>query len=427
MGEVFTVRVPDLGEGVAGAEIIEIAVKEGDKLTSESVIAVLESDKAAFELPAECSGKLTRLLIKVGDQVDSGAALAEVELDTAQATSKKTKTPPKSQEKKATPARLQAPAEPPAPPTTPAASSAPPQQHSRAQGSVYAGPGVRKMARDLGVNLAEVPGSAEHGRIRVEDVQSHVHARLAATALPAGATPTPELPDFGIFGSVHREKISRIRRTAALNLHQSWNNIPHVTHHDEADITELDAMRLELRENGIKSLTLLTFLLRACARVLQEYPTFRSSYDATNGELVIKNYYDIGVAVDTPSGLLVPVVRAVDSKGLQEITDSVRDLASRARERKIKPMEMRGACFSISNLGGIGGTGFTPIVNLPEVAILGVSRNETRLRLENGNLSERLYMPLSFSYDHRVINGAEAARFVSELAGLLQKPSELTD
>ncbi len=280
------------------------------------------------------------------------------------------------------------------------------------------------MARRLGVDLHEVTGTAEGGRITQEDVEAYVTTRLKSTQ-STGTIVVPPLPDFTQFGPVERKKLSKLNRTSADQLSRSWNLIPHVTQHDLADVTELDMVRRKYMESGGKDgpkITVTAVILKACVQLLHDSPEFNSSLDMETGELVLKNYYHIGIAVDTEHGLVVPVIRDADQKSILEIAAELTELAERARSRKLKLAEMQGASFTITNLGGIGGTSFTPIVNHPEVAILGLSRSRSQPAYVDGELQERLMLPLSLSYDHRVVNGAEAARFVVRLAALLAQP-----
>ncbi|HAI89430.1 MAG TPA: dihydrolipoamide acetyltransferase, partial [Alcanivorax sp.] len=289
--------------------------------------------------------------------------------------------------------------------------------------NVHAGPAVRKLARETGVDLGTVPPSGPKDRILKEDVHAHIKQRMEQPAAAGGAG-APDLPeiDFSEFGPVERDELNKLRKVAARNLHRSWVTIPHVTQFDEADITELEAFRKSqnkaLEKEGVK-LTMLAFLVQACARALRQFPRVNSSLEPSGEALILKDYVHIGIAVDTPNGLVVPVLRDADKKGLSQIATEIGELAAKARDRKLSPADMKGATFSISSLGGIGGTAFTPIVNWPEVAILGVSRSDTKPVWDGTAFQPRLMLPLSFSYDHRVIDGADAARFTTYLSGLL--------
>ncbi|RMG41329.1 MAG: pyruvate dehydrogenase, partial [Planctomycetota bacterium] len=288
-----------------------------------------------------------------------------------------------------------------------------------------AGPATRRLARELGVDLYQVQGTGPGGRITKEDVKAYVRRLTQGGGATAATSQTP-LPDFSQWGPVERERLSKLGRSAAANLSTAWHVIPHVTQHDEADITDLERARRQFDEarDGAK-VTMTAVLIKAVVPVLRAYPKFNASFDAAAGEIVYKRYYHIGCAVDTPHGLVVPVIRDVDKKSVREVAKELRDLAARARDRKLELSEMQGASFTITNLGGIGGTAFTPIVNFPEVAILGVARSQPRLQVRDGEVVERLWLPLSLSYDHRVINGADAARFLRALAVLLEQPFRL--
>lgn len=416
------VPVPDLGD-IDKAELIEFSVAEGDSVEAEQVLAVLESDKASLEIPAPFAGEVVAFKAKVGDGLGSGDALLVMRsAGAAQASSQATPTKeaPASEPEKST-----APAATPESKPTPAASKAPASTSIPASsGPVHAGPAVRKLARELGVDLAGVTGTGPRQRILKEDVHAHVKQRLGQGASATGGAGLPSLPDidFSKFGEIERVELNKLRKVSATNLHRSWVTIPHVTQHDEADITELEAFRQEqnplLKNEGVK-LTMLAFLVKACAVALQKFPHFNSSLENSGEALIHKRFINIGVAVDTPNGLVVPVIRDADKKGLIEIAREMSELAQKARDRKLTPQDMQGGTFSISSLGGIGGTAFTPIVNWPEVAILGVSRSDTRPVWNGKKFKPRLMLPLSLSYDHRVIDGADAARFTTFLSHTL--------
>ncbi|MBF2754911.1 MAG: 2-oxo acid dehydrogenase subunit E2 [Gammaproteobacteria bacterium AqS3] len=420
---VQPLSVPDLGE-IESAEIIELVVAPGGEFAEGDTLAVLESEKASFDLPAPGAGELLAWKVALGDAVAGGDVLGEWRGVVQVRGGAPVNAPPG-------PAAMQSETSPPvAARTAPAATKpAAPVRPSAATsgGPVYAGPGARKLARQLGVDLSEVAPSGARGRIQIEDIHAYVRANLGAGS---ELLRVRDLPDFSGFGVVRRQARSRIDRTAADNLHRSWVGIPHVTHHDEADVTEMEALRRRLRseDETLRRLTGLSFLVVACVRALREFPKFRASLDERTGDLVIKEYFHIGIAVDTERGLLVPVLRGADALSLGEISDGIADLAGRARAGQLKLDDMRGACFSISNLGGIGGTGFTPIINPPEVAILGVARTGSRVFLGEDGQSPResKLMPLSLSYNHKVINGVEAARFVRAIAEQLRRPEDLT-
>ncbi len=439
--------VPDIGD-FTGIPVIEILVAVGDSVGKDQSLVTLESDKATMEVPAPFAGTIRELKVKLGDNVSEGSVVAMIEPAdaTASAPAPVAAAPaPAAAQTPApapAPALASAPAPAPAPAAAPAAASAPmgaglPPVRFDASAVLpdkvpYASPAVRLFARELGVDLARVAGSARGGRISKEDVQQFVKAALqgggasvGGASAPAGGglnlLPWPKI-DFSKFGAIETRELSRIKKISGANLARNWAMIPHVTQHDDADITDLEALRVALnKENekaGIK-LTMLAFLMKATVQALKQYPDFNASLDADGGTLVLKKYFHIGFAADTPNGLVVPVVRDVDKKGVIEIAQETGELAKKARDGKLGPAEMSGGCFSISSLGGIGGTGFTPIVNAPEVAILGVSKSAMKPVWDGAQFAPRLIVPLSLSYDHRVIDGASAARFTAYLAQLL--------
>ncbi|NNL84163.1 MAG: branched-chain alpha-keto acid dehydrogenase subunit E2 [Myxococcales bacterium] len=464
-------RVPDIGE-FEDVEVIEILVSEGDKVAVDQSLVTLESEKATMEIPSEQAGTVTKLHVALGDRVSEGSPLVTVvgEEDSARVEdasevelAESVPDPQKGRDSESVPdptqgrdsgsvpdeptgrATASVPDEPTgratasvasaptpvraeaAPATAPGEGRAAPV--ARAQASApsadraplpHASPSVRRLARELGVVLADVEGSGRKGRVTKEDVQTFVRGalrtpnRVAPAALPA----SPEI-DFSKFGPVEVEPENKIRRASARNLHRSWITVPHVTQFDEADVTELEAFRREKKPaaeaRGTK-LTLLAFLLRAVAANLAEFPRMNASLAPDGESLIRKGYFHIGVAVDTENGLIVPVIRDVDQKGIWQLAEELADVSARARARKLSPADLSGGCFSISSLGGIGGTAFTPIVNSPEVGILGVSRSRTAPVFRDGAFEPRLILPLSLSYDHRVIDGALAARFTRALA-----------
>lgn len=430
-----TVTIPDLGD-IDEAEIIEISVAEGDNVEAEQTILVLESDKASLEVPSPATGTVRELLVKVGDKVTSGANMMTLASDGAgtpgpeEADGEQRAAGQKQQSASPQPARAETQRQQENNGAGRATQKAEPgpgeisaaRQRGQPSKAVHAGPAVRKLAREAGVDLGEVAGSGPKARILKEDVHAHIRALLERRA--SGGALGVDLPeiDFSEFGPVERVALNKLRKVAAKNLHRSWLTIPHVTQFDEADITELEAFRKSqnraLEKEGIK-LTLLAFLVKACATALREFPRFNSSLELDGEALIQKDYVHIGIAVDTPNGLMVPVLRDADKKGLKTIAVEIGDLAAQARDRKLSAAQMKGACFSISSLGGIGGTAFTPIVNWPEVAILGVSRGDTKPVWDGEAFRPRLMLPLSLSYDHRVVDGADAARFTTYLSALL--------
>ncbi len=445
-------KVPDIG-GFEAVEVIEVLVAPGDRVEPEQSLITLESDKASMEVPAEAGGEIRAVHVAVGDMVSEGSVIATVDTaaDTA-AGSAEAAAPAEAPAAEGAaaeetvgasasekPAGGSAPA---APAPAPAGSSTGPAAASGGQPPIdrdghraaHASPSVRRYARELGVDLGRVSGSGRKGRIRREDVEAYVKRVMqgqeappagAAAGAPAaegaGIPPIPE-QDFSRFGEVERVPLTRIQRLSGPHLHRSWLNVPHVTQFDEADITEMEAFRQSLKKEaearGVK-LTPLAFLVKAAAAALAEYPRFNASLSADGQELIIKHYCHIGVAVDTPEGLVVPVLRDADQKGVLQIAEDLGALSAKARDGKLSPADMQGGCFSISSLGGIGGTAFTPIVNAPEVAILGVSRSQTRPVWDGQAFAPRLMLPLSLSYDHRVVDGAMAARFTTYLSQVL--------
>ena len=423
------VTIPDIGD-FAGVPVIEVLVKDGDTVTAEQAIIVLETDKATMEIPSPASGVVSGFKLKVGDKVSKGDAIctlqgeggAEASADEVEPEPEKPQPAPEAKAEKSEPAA--APAKPDEhKPAAPAAET--PQAASGKPGELpYAGPGTRKFARELGVDLAKVQGSGKGGRIVIEDVQEFVKKTLAAppaAAAPAGGSGIPPIPaqDFSLFGEIETVALARIRKISAQHLHRAWVNIPHVTQTDEADITDLEAFRKSASDDAGVKLTLLPFVLKAVEKVLIAYPDFCSSLSPDGASLIRKKYIHIGFAADTPNGLVVPVIRDVDKKGIVELAKECGELAKKARDGKLKPDEMRGGCFSISSLGGIGGGHFTPIVNAPEVGILGVSKGVMKPVWDGKAFQPRLMLPLSLSYDHRVIDGAYAARAIVLLGKLL--------
>jgi pyruvate dehydrogenase E2 component (dihydrolipoamide acetyltransferase) len=427
------VKVPDIGD-FKDIPVIEIFVKAGDSVKAEDSLISLESDKATMDVPAPASGVVTDLKLKLGDKVSEGTLI--LTLDAAAAGEAKPVAAAPAPAPSAPPPAAIAPVAPaasaPAPASAPAAAPTMPAAaiDDDAFKGAHASPSVRKFARELGVDLARVKGTGPNARIQQEDVQNFVKAAMSggapATAgggLSGGGTlnllPWPTV-DFAKFGPVEAKPLSRIRKISGANLARNWVMIPHVTQFDEADITDLEAFRVRLnKENekaGIK-ITMLAFLIKASVAALKQFPDFNASLDGDN--LVLKKYFHVGFAADTPNGLVVPVIRNADQKGVLQIAKEMGELSAKAREGKLGPAEMQGGCFSISSLGGIGGTAFTPIINAPEVAILGVSKSATKPVWTGKDFAPRLMVPLSLSYDHRVIDGASAARFTAYLAGLL--------
>ena len=420
-GEAITVRVPDIGE-FKDVEVIELLVEPGDAVAKEQSLITLESDKATMEIPSPEAGLVQSLIVKLGDRVSEGSPVLVLGGAAAMPTVSVASAPsPPAPSKPA-----------PSPASAPASSGRPVPREPREEilSKPHASPSIRLFARELGVDLAKVKGSGPKGRILKEDVQAFVKGALAgkpaqapeAKGAPAFALPPwPEI-DFAKFGPVEAKPLSRIQKLSGPNLHRNWVSIPHVTQFDEADITDLEAFRkantAETEKQGFK-LTMLAFLIKACVTALKQHPQINSSLDRSGENLIVKKYYHIGVAVDTPEGLVVPVVRDADRKGVFDLARELAEVSKLARDRKLKPGDMQGGTFSISSLGGIGGSAFTPIINAPEVAILGVSKAQMRPVWIGKEFAPRLMLPLSLSYDHRVIDGATAARFTSYLVSVL--------
>ena len=419
------VLVPDIGD-FKDVEVIEILVKPGDSVAKEQSLVSLESDKATMEIPSPEAGVVKSITVKVGDKVSQGSLILKLESGEAkEATVQEAgKEPPR-------PAPPPPAAAPIVAPIITHAEPVPLAPKEALQSLPHASPSIRKFARELGVDLGRVQGSGPKGRIVKEDVQAFVKNALAGRAAPAAAPaswgggldvlPWPDV-DFAKFGPVELKARSRIKKLSAANLHRNWVMIPHVTQFDEADITDLEAFRksntAETEKRGFK-LTMLAFLIKASVNALRQFPEFNSSLDKTGANLVLKKYFHIGVAVDTPDGLVVPVVRDADRKGVFDLARELSEISKLARDKKLKPGDMQGGTFSISSLGGIGGSAFTPIINAPEVAILGVSKSQMRPVWNGKEFAPCLMLPLALSYDHRVIDGALAARFTAYLANVL--------
>jgi pyruvate dehydrogenase E2 component (dihydrolipoamide acetyltransferase) len=450
MAELKEARVPDIGDD-KDVPVIELLVQPGDTVKKDQGLVTLESDKATMEVPAPFDGIVRELKVKIGDELSEGSVVALIEPSAAAAAAPAAKSAPAAGK----PAPDAAPPETPRPapdtrPATEAAARTPQAAaHSDAAAAAatptrsppvafdaeallpgkvpHASPAVRVFARELGVDLAQLSGSARAGRITREDVQAFVKAALAGGAAPRAAgsgggggldlIPWPKV-DFAKFGPVENRPLSRIQKLSGANLHRNWVSIPHVTQHDDADITEMEAFRKKLgEENKDVKVTPLVFLIKAAVAALKKFPNFNASLEGDN--LVLKQYFHIGIAVDTPDGLVVPVIRDADRKGLLELARELGEISAKARDKKLSSADMQGGCFSISSLGGIGGTAFTPIINAPEVAILGVSRSAMKPVWNGKDFDARLMLPLSLSYDHRVIDGAAAARFTAYLAQVL--------
>jgi pyruvate dehydrogenase E2 component (dihydrolipoamide acetyltransferase) len=442
MSNVIEVKIPDIG-GFKDVPVIEVFVKPGDAVKPEDSLITLESDKATMDVPSPAAGVVKELRVRVGDRVSEGSLVLTLESASAGAEAK-----PAAQERAPAPQPAPQPAPraaAPAPAPAPAPHSPHPQSLSRVEreapsapadakvgmeaggfAQAHASPSVRRFARELGVDLPRVKGTGPKERVTQEDVQNYVKGELSRPRAPGGGTglnllPLPQV-DFARFGPVTTQPLSRIRKLSGANLHRNWVTIPHVTQHDEADITELEEFRKiqteEAKKQGIR-FTILCFLLKAVVVALKQHPEFNASLSSDGESLVLKQYFHVGVAVDTPNGLVVPVIRDVDKKGLMELAKELGEVSARMRSGKILPADLQGGCFSISSLGGLGGSHFTPIINAPEVAILGVGRSASRPVWNGREFAPRMMLPLSVSYDHRVIDGAQGARFISFLSSVL--------
>jgi len=404
---IKNITVPDIG-GASDVEVIEVLVKVGDAVKAEGSLLTLESDKATMDLPSPETGVIKELKVKVGDKVSAGTTIAVIETETVEksrAPAEKPNVPEKSSEKPVI------------------EEQAVDVSKTSSTQDIHAGPVIRKIAREFGIDLRQVTPTGPKNRILKEDVEGFVKSRLAI-AQSGGGSALPEAPqvDFTQFGAIETQPLSRIKKLSGKNLHRNWLIVPHVTQFGEADITELESFRVSQKsffeKQGIK-LTPLVFIMKAVASALRAHPTFNASLDPKGENLILKKYIHIGVAVDTPEGLVVPVIRDVDKKGLGDLAKELSDISEKARRKQLTPKEMQGGSFSISSLGGIGGTAFTPIINVPEVSILGVSKSAYKPVYQNDQFIPRLMLPLSLAYDHRVIDGAEGARFITFLSNAL--------
>jgi len=426
--QVQEIHVPDIGDA-SDVDIIEVLVSVGDDITADQGLITLETDKATMEVPAPFAGKLVSLTVKVGDKVSQGSLIATIETTSSAPAAQAAPAPAESAPAASAPAPMAA-----SRPSTPPVPHHPSASVTASTGVVHASPAVRRLAREFGVDLTKVSGTGRKARILKEDVQAFVKYELsrpkatASTSVSGGAgglnvIAAPKV-DFSKFGEVEEIPLSRIQKISGPNLHRNWVTIPHVTQFDEADITEMEAFRKQQNDLAAKKkadykITPLVFMMKAVAKALAEFPVFNSSLSSDGESLIQKKYFHIGVAVDTPNGLMVPVVRDVDKKGIVELSRELTDISIRARDGKLKSADMQGSCFTISSLGGIGGTAFTPIVNYPDVAILGVSKSEIKPKWNGKEFEPKLMLPLSLSYDHRVIDGAMAARFSVTLSAIL--------
>lgn len=431
MGKLREVLTPDIGD-FESVEVIDILVQPGDAIKPEDSLITLESDKATLDIPSPATGIVKQIKVKLGDRISEGMPIMEIEETDAAVVEEKQKQARETEEKEKPttpePVRPIPPVHRPAPSTPTGSELVGASLSSRA----HASPSVRKFARELGVDLGLVRGSGDKGRILKDDVMAFTKAVMSSDRVfeKTGGFSLPEIPpvDFSKFGPVEIAKLPRLKKVGGQNLHRSWINVPHVTQFDEADITELEALRKsqqkEAQKHGVK-LTLLSFLIKAVVAAMQEYPYFNSSLNPGGDELTLKKYFHIGFAVNTDNGLIVPVVKDADQKGLFDLARELGDLAQLARDKKLTPPQMQGGCFTISSLGHIGGTGFTPIVNTPEVAILGVARSTIKPVFIDGKFEPRTILPLSLSYDHRVIDGVAGAEFTRFLGKILSDGKRL--
>lgn len=407
MASIEKILVPDIG-GAADVDVIEILVKKGDTVNVDDSLITLEGDKASMDVPSPVAGVIDEIHVKVGDKVSEGSLILTMSVDASAA--------PSSEKK----AEVQKPAQQPAEKITPA----PAVETSTNMADVHAGPAVRRIAREIGLSLSKVKGTGPKGRITKEDIKAYVQGKLAQAESGGFNFPPAPKVDFSKFGATETKALNKIRKMSGANLHRNWVSIPHVTQFDEADVTDMEAyrqrMKADVEKQGAK-LTPLVFVMKAVIAALKKFPMFNASLDASGENLILKQYYHIGVAVDTPNGLVVPVIRDVDKKDVVTLAKELAAISEKARDKGLSLTDMQGGCFTISSLGGIGGTAFTPIINAPEVAILGVSKSAMKpVYQADGSLLPRLMLPLSLSYDHRVIDGADGARFIVYLSNALR-------
>ena len=430
---VEQIKIPDIGDFDV-VDVIEVLVSEGDVVAVDDSLVTLESDKATMEIPSPVAGKVTKVTISVGDQVSEGDYIMDVEVsgDAAAAPAEKAEEAKPAEAAKPAPAEKPAESKPapapaaPAQPSPVAIANAKPVNAQEMGAAYHASPSVRAFARTLGADLSQVAGSGPKGRIVQSDVEAFIKSVMQGSA-PAGATGGAGIPpvqeiDFSQFGETETEELGRIKKISGKFLHTSWLNVPHVTQFDECDITEMDQFRKDMKataeKQGIK-LTPLVFVMKAVVKALQDFPSFNASLSPDGQSIIKKKYYNIGIAVDTPNGLVVPVVRNVDQKGIYELSRELMEISAKARDGKLSPADMSGGCFTISSLGGIGGTQFTPIVNAPEVAIMGLSKAKMQPVWNGSEFVPRLIMPFSVSYDHRAVDGAEGVRFTTTVGKYL--------
>ena len=413
---IIDIILPDLGEGISDAEVSEVSISVGDQLNKGDTIVVLESDKASMEIPSDLNGTVKEILVKTGQAIEVGHSLIKLETDNAQENKEKTK--PRVDET----GDKQEPLKQPSPQNTQSDVQLDPSSGDK----TFSSPGVRRLARELSIDLSHIKGSGDKGRITKDDLHKHIKLQMASQR--GVAQSINQEVDYKVWGSTEEIKLSKIKKITGRRLQEAWQTIPHVTQFDEADITKLDstrrAMNKELEKKKIK-ITFLPFLIKAATHVLKSMPEFNSSLNHTGETLIMKHYYNIGIAVDTPRGLVVPVIKDVDSKTIVDLSIELMDISDRAKSNKLKPKELSGGTFTISSLGGIGGKFFTPIINPPEVAILGISKSiwENIYNHETKSSSPKYIMPFSLSYDHRIIDGAAAAKFTSTFSHTIEELS----
>jgi len=416
-----TINLPELGEGVDSVDVVAVLVSVGDTIEVDQGLIEVETEKASVEVPSTSAGTVTEIHVAAGDVLGENAPIVTIDAEEAEVEAG----PPEPASESA-PEPQTSTQEPEAVVETPPSPSPPsPITPRDKMKTIPAAPTVRRFAREVGVDLTTVTGSGPGGRISIDDVKAEANRRLSGGSAAGGPAMALELPDLERFGPVHREPMTKVRKLTAENLSRAWVTIPHVTNHEVADITDLEQFRKAYKERVAAAggkLTMTALLVKIVATALKAHPVLNAAVDMARQEIVFRYSINIGVAVDTERGLLVPVVRDADKKNLTEISVTLEDLANRARSKRLKPDEMQGGTFSISNLGGIGGTGFTPIINWPEVAILGVSRGRIEPQWHEGSFRPRLMIPLSLSYDHRLVDGADAARFLAKLKDALEQP-----
>ena len=411
MSELRTINIPDLGE-VEEVEVIEVCVKSGQEVGTEDSIIILETDKAAMEIPASVNGTVKSILVKEGDIVKEGMPFLEIDAEIVKSKSEKiieSESLEQEVEDRPKKAEVEAPIK-----------KAQIQQVKNNNSSIHSGPATRKLAREFGINLSDVTGSGPKGRILKEDLHIYVSNKLNNNTNYEFQFTQPDI-DYSKWGEISTEKLSKFQKTALKNLHTSWINIPHVTQHDDSDITDLLLLRNELNKSHKVKVSPLAYIIKATVETLKLFPIMNTSLSGNLDNLIQKKYYNIGIAVDTPDGLIVPNIKNVDTKSISQISDEIGELASLAKDRKLKVDQLKGASFTISSLSGIGGKYFTPIINPPEVAILGLSKTYDNLSMVNNKITTLKQLPISLSYDHRVINGAYAAKFITELSNQLKQ------